>query len=68
MPTNNELSKIEDMIEELNVPLKKITFNQNPDTYLQLECRGLRGENEINIFRNQLNAAIPSALDFEQER
>lgn len=65
---NNELSKIEDMIEELNVPLKKITFNSNPDTYLQLECRGLRGENEINIFRNQLNAAIPGALDFEMQK
>ncbi|MBS1512834.1 MAG: AAA family ATPase [Bacteroidetes bacterium] len=65
---NNELSKIEDMIEELNVPLKKITFNSNPDTYLQLECRSLRGENEINIFRNQLNAAIPGALDFAVQK
>ncbi len=62
---NNELSKIEDMIEELNVPLRKITFNRNPDTYLQLECRPVRGENEINIFRGQLNAAIPNALNFE---
>ncbi|MBL7762609.1 MAG: hypothetical protein JNL23_04205 [Chitinophagaceae bacterium] len=61
---NNELSKIEDMIEELNVPLKKITFNRYPDTYLQLECRPVRGENEINIFRGQLNAAIPNTLDF----
>ncbi|NJO24746.1 MAG: hypothetical protein HC867_01605, partial [Bacteroidia bacterium] len=26
---NNELSRIEDMIDELNVPLKKITFNRN---------------------------------------
>lgn len=65
---NNELSKIEDMIEELNVPLKKITFESNPDTYLQLEYRPLRGENEINIFRNQLNAAIPGALDFEMQK
>ncbi len=61
---NNELSKIEDMIEELNIPLKKITFNRNPDTYLQLECRQLRGENEVNIFRSQLNSAIPNTLDF----
>jgi uncharacterized protein YPO0396 len=65
---NNELSRIEDMIEELNVPMKKITFNQNPDTYLQLECRPIRGENEINIFRNQLNAAIPGTLDFEIQK
>jgi len=61
---NNELSRIEDMMEELNVPLRKITFNRNPDTYLQLECRQLRGENEVNIFRSQLNAAIPNTLDF----
>ncbi len=62
---NNELNKIEDMVEELNVPLKKITFNRNPDTYLQLEYRPVRGENEINIFRGQLNSAIPGTLDFE---
>lgn len=61
---NNELSRIQDMIEELNVPLKKITFERNPDTYLQLEFRPVRGENEINIFRSQLNAAIPNTLDF----
>ncbi len=65
---NNELNKIEDMVEELNIPLKKITFNKNPDTYLQLECRQLRGENEINIFRGQLNASIPNALDFNIEK
>lgn len=62
---NNELNKIEDMVEELNVPLKKITFNRNPDTYLQLEYRPVRGENEVNIFRGQLNSAIPGTLDFE---
>lgn len=61
---DTELDKIKDMIDELNVPLKKITFNRNPDTYLQLEYRQLRGENEINIFRGQLNAAIPDALDY----
>lgn len=60
----NEEEKIKDMIEELNVPLKKITFNKNPDTYLQLECRGLRGENEINIFKEQLGKSIPNALEF----
>ncbi len=65
---NNEQSKIEDMIDELNIPLKKITFNRNPDTYLQLECRTLRGENEINIFRAQLNAAIPNTLDFALQK
>lgn len=65
---DNELDKIKDMIDELNVPLKKITFNRNPDTYLQLEYRQLRGENEINIFRGQLSAAIPNALDFATQQ
>lgn len=65
---DTELDKIKDMIDELNVPLKKITFNRNPDTYLQLEYRQLRGENEINIFRGQLNAAIPNALDFATQQ
>lgn len=65
---DNELEKIKDMIDELNIPLKKITFNRNPDTYLQLEYRPLRGENEINIFRGQLSAAIPNALDFATQQ
>jgi len=65
---DNELDKIKDMIDELNIPLKKITFNRNPDTYLQLEYRPLRGENEINIFRGQLSAAIPNALDFATQQ
>lgn len=65
---DNELDMIKDMIDELNVPLKKITFNRNPDTYLQLEYRPLRGENEINIFRGQLSAAIPNALDFATQQ
>lgn len=65
---DNELDKIKDMIDELNIPLKKITFNRNPDTYLQLEYRSIRGENEINIFRGQLSAAIPNALDFATQQ
>lgn len=65
---DNELDKIKDMIDELNIPLKKITFNRNPDTYLQLEYRPIRGENEINIFRGQLSAAIPNALDFATQQ
>lgn len=64
----NELDKIKDMIDELNIPLRKITFNRNPDTYLQLEYRSVRGENEINIFKGQLNDAIPSTLDFAMQQ
>lgn len=64
----SELDKIKDMIDELNIPLRKITFNRNPDTYLQLEYRPVRGENEINIFRGQLSAAIPDTLDFAMQQ
>jgi uncharacterized protein YPO0396 len=64
----NELDKIKDMIDELNIPLRKITFNRNADTYLQLEYRSVRGENEINIFKGQLNDAIPSTLDFAMQQ
>ncbi|MCW3090020.1 MAG: hypothetical protein JWP81_1089 [Ferruginibacter sp.] len=57
-----EEEKIKDVIEELNVPLKKITFNKDPDTYLQLECR-LTKEQEIKLFKDQLSATIPNALE-----
>lgn len=64
----NEEDKIKEMIEDLNIPLKKITFNKNPDTYLQLECRSVRGENEINIFKEQLSKAIPDTLEFSIQK
>lgn len=64
----NEVSKIKEMIEDLNEPLKRITFNKYPDTYLQLECRPVRGENEIRLFEAQLNDAIPNTLDFATQK
>ncbi len=64
---NNEEEKIKEIIEELNVPLKKITFNKNPDTYLQLECKTTR-EQEIKIFRDQLSSTIPSVLEFSTQK
>jgi uncharacterized protein YPO0396 len=60
----NEEDKIREVIEELNVPLKSITFNRNPDTYLQLEYRSSRVDREIKEFKDQLNAAIPNILEF----
>lgn len=60
---NNEEEKIKDVIAELNIPLRKITFNKNPDTYLQLEYRPTK-EQEIKLFKEQLSSAIPSALEF----
>lgn len=59
----NEEERIKDLIDELNIPLRKITFNKNPDTYLQLEHRATK-EQEIKIFKQQLSIAIPSALEF----
>lgn len=64
---NNEEDKIKEIIEELNVPLRKITFNKNPDTYLQLECKPTR-EQEIRLFREQLSATIPSVLEFTTQK
>jgi len=63
----NEEDKIREVIEELNVPLKKITFNKNPDTYLQLECRATK-EQEIKLFKEQLSATIPNTLEFATQK
>jgi uncharacterized protein YPO0396 len=64
---NNEVEKIEEIIGELNIPLKRITFNRNPDTYLQLEFRSTR-EQEIRLFRERLAATIPNALEFATKK
>lgn len=64
---SNEEDKIKEVIEELNVPLKKITFNKNPDTYLQLEFR-LTKEQEIREFKEQLSATIPNTIEFELKK
>lgn len=64
---SNEEDKIKEVIEELNIPLKKITFNKNPDTYLQLEFRTTK-EQEIREFREQLSATIPNAIEFASKK
>lgn len=63
----NEEDKITEVIEELNVPLKKITFNKNPDTYLQLECRTTK-EQEIKLFKEKLSATIPNTIEFATQK
>jgi len=63
----NEEDKIKEVIEELNMPLKKITFNKNPDTYLQLECRATK-EQEIRLFKEQLSSTIPNTLEFATQK
>ncbi len=64
---NNEEEKITEIIEELNIPLKKITFNKNPNTYLQLECKRTK-EIDIRNFKEQLNEAIPNALQLNTQK
>ncbi len=64
---SNEEDKIKEVIEELNVPLKKITFNKNPDTFLQLECRTTK-EQEIKLFKEQLSATIPNTIEFATQK
>lgn len=64
---SNEMEKIEEVINELNIPLKRITFNKNPDTYLQLEFRSTR-EQEIKQFRERLTATIPNAIEFATKK
>lgn len=63
----NEEGRIKEIIEELNVPLKKITFNKHPDTYLQLECKATK-EPEVRLFKEQLSASIPNALELETQK
>jgi uncharacterized protein YPO0396 len=64
---SNEEDKIKEVIEELNIPLKKITFNKNPDTYLQLEFRSTK-EQEIKAFKEQLSATIPNIIEFSTKK
>lgn len=64
---HTEEDKIKDVIVELNTPLRKITFNRNPDTYLQLECRAAK-DPQVKHFKEQLSATIPNTLDFATQK
>ncbi|RAJ75677.1 uncharacterized protein YPO0396 [Chitinophaga dinghuensis] len=58
---------IREVMEDLNEPLRNITFNKNPDTYLQLECRHVR-DVEIRNFKEKLSLAVPDTLQYQTER
>lgn len=64
---DTEEEKIKEMIEELNVPLKRITFNKNPDTYLQLEWKPSR-DTEIKEFKQRLSETIPDIITFNAQK
>jgi uncharacterized protein YPO0396 len=51
-------SNISDSIENINKSLKKIRFNINPDTYIQVQGTSTRIP-EIENFRKQLKAWVP---------
>lgn len=64
---DNEEEKIKEMIEDLNQPLKRITFSKNPDTYLQLESRTDRDE-QMKGFKKRLSETIPDILTFSAQK
>jgi uncharacterized protein YPO0396 len=64
---DTEEEKIKEMIEDLNDPLKKITFNKNPDTYLQLEWR-LNKDTEMKDFKQRLSETIPDIIIFTAQK
>ncbi|CAL1521519.1 SbcC/MukB-like Walker B domain-containing protein [Chitinophaga sp. MM2321] len=58
---------IREVMDDLNEPLRNITFNKNPDTYLQLECRHVR-DVEIRNFKEKLSNAVPDTLKYHLEK
>ncbi|MFY0252661.1 ATP-binding protein [Chitinophaga sp. 30R24] len=58
---------IREVMEDLNEPLRNITFNKNPDTYLQLECRHVR-DIEIRNFKEKLSNAVPDSYKYHMEK
>lgn len=64
---DHEEEKIREVIDDLNEPLKRITFNRNPDTYLQLECRATPDQ-QMRAFRDLLKDAIPDYVTFASQK
>ncbi len=64
---NHEEDKIREMIDDLNQPLKKISFNQQPETYLQLECRPSKDQ-QVREFREKLKEAVPDYATFASQK
>ncbi|HVI46858.1 MAG TPA: SbcC/MukB-like Walker B domain-containing protein [Chitinophaga sp.] len=58
---------IREVMDDLNEPLRNITFNKNPDTYLQLECRHVR-DVEIRNFKEKLSSAVPDTMKYHMEK
>ena len=66
----NEEQEIRTAISDLNASLRKIRYEHNPDTYLQLEF-SKNNDVRINEFKEHLKNAIPNAFDlssFDSEK
>ena len=61
----NQQQEIKQAITSLNQDLKRIAYNKNPDTYLQLEWR-TKNDVDIKEFTRLLNDAKPDAMLFAQ--
>lgn len=61
----NGTTEVETAISNLNLSLKKITYNKNPDTYLQLILQK-SADTRIREFRGKLLSAIPDVVRIAQ--
>lgn len=61
----NGTTEVESAIANLNSSLKKITYNKNPDTYLQLILQK-SNDTRIREFRGKLLSAIPDVARIAQ--
>lgn len=61
----NGTSEVEAAVLNLNESLKKITYNKNPDTFLQLDLQK-SNDTRIREFRQKLTAAIPDVAKIAQ--
>lgn len=59
----NQQQEIKEAISSLNLDLKRILYNKNPDTYLQLEYR-IKSDVDIKEFNRLLKDASPDAMLF----
>ena len=63
---NNAKTDIESAVRYLNQNLRRITYQQNPDTYLELKCERSK-DGRIDEFVGKLRNAIPDSVRIQQE-
>lgn len=61
----NQQQEIKQAITSLNQDLRRIAYNKNPDTYLQLEWR-TKNDTDIKDFKKLLDDAKPDAMLFAE--